>query len=175
MSSCTGLQVCRLGESEIAAVKHRQQLIGHDCLSQIGMHLGHSPTDEGRNVRQRILVRTYDAGKGPVGTKGRSPDRLHSHAGPSDFICREPNKACMVRRMFRLALLRRGRRTITACKDCQQHHAEEDVAHHTQTASRMRMTAASCHHSIREKCYASHLYPSPLEWTAQGSLIPRER
>src|SRR6185503_12202883 len=39
----------------------------------------------------------------------------------------------------------------------------------------MRVTRASCDHSVRKKCHASHLYPSPLEWTAQGSLVPRER
>src|SRR4029079_19282957 len=172
MSSRTSLQVCRLGESEIAAVKHCQQLIGHDCLSQIGMHLGHSPTDEGRNDRQRVFIRPDDAGKGPVGTKGRSSDWLHGHTGPSDFIDREPNKTCMVRRMLRLALLGRGRRTVAARRRCHHQHAEENAARHTQTASQMHVTLASFHHSVRKKCYASHLYPSALEWTTQGSLIP---
>ena len=78
-------------------MKHRQQLIGRDCLSQFSMYLGHPSTHEGRDIRQCVFVRTYDAGKGAVGTKCRSSDRLHRHTGPGDFFWLEPNKTCLVR------------------------------------------------------------------------------
>ena len=84
----------------------------------------------------------------------------------------------MVRRMFRRALLSRGRRTVTARGSCKQQQAEENAVRHTQTASRMRMTLALDYPSVRENGSASHLYPlypSQLKWTAQSALIPRQR
>ena len=156
-------------------MEHCQQLIGLDRLSQIGMHLGHPPTHEGRNIRQRVFVGPYDAGKGTVGTKCRSSDRIHRHTGPGDFIRREPNKTCLVRRTFRPTLRRRGRRTVTARSGRQQKHAEIDPARHTQTASQARMTLASICTSARRIDHASHLFVSQLEWAAHGTLKPRER
>ena len=156
-------------------MEHRQQLIGRNHLSQIRMHLGHPPTHEGHNIRQRMLIRPYDAGKGTVGTKCRSSDRLHRHTGPGELFWQEANKNCPVRRTFRPALLRRGRRTVTARGGRQQKHAEEEPARHTQTASRARMMLASIRPSAGRKDHATHLFHSQLEWTAHGALKPRER
>ena len=176
MSSCAGLQVGRLGESEITAMEHRQQLIGLDHLPQIGMHLGHPPTHEGRNIRQRVFVRPYDAGKGTVGTKCRSSDRLHRHTGPGDFVRREPNKTCLARRTVSILLSAAGAGARSQpMRDANRQHAEEDPARHTQTASQARMTLVSICTSARRNDHASHLFFSLLEWTAHGPLKPRER
>jgi hypothetical protein len=67
-------------------MEHRQQLIGLDHLPQIGMHLGHPPTHESCNIGQGMFVRPYNAGKGTVGTKCRSPHRLHRDTGSGHFI-----------------------------------------------------------------------------------------
>jgi hypothetical protein len=155
-------------------MEHCQQLIGLDHLSQIGIHLGHPPTHEGRNIRRRVLVRPYDAGKVTVGAECRSSDRLHRHTGPGELFRREPNKTCPIRRTYRLVLPRRGRRMVTAREGRQQQHAEEDPARHTQTASLARRALASIRTSIRRNDHASHLFLAQLEWTAHRAVKPRE-
>src|SRR5580765_5355445 len=124
------------------------------------MHLDHPSTHESRNICQRVLVRPYDAGKGTVGTKGCSPDRLHRHTGSDHFIRLEPNKPRLACRMFRHMLLsRRPRwRTVTSREGGgQQEHAEEEPVRRTQTASRVRMTLALIGRSVRKNDHAPHL------------------
>ena len=142
------------------------------------MHLGHPPTHEGRNIRQRVFVRPYDAGKGTVGTKCRSSDRLHRHTGPGHFIRWEPNKTRLACRMFRHVLLsrRRRRRTVTAREGEANSSMPKKTLHVAlRRPSRARMTLASICISARRNDHASHLSFSQLEWTAHGALKPRER
>src|SRR6185503_876151 len=143
----------------------------------IGMHLDHPPTHEGCNIRQRVFVRPYDAGKGTVRAKCRSSDRLHRHTGSGHFIQWEPNKTYLACRMFRPILLSRRRRrlTVTGHEGDQQQNAEENPARRTQTASRASMTLTLICASDGRYDHASHLSCSHLEWPAHGALIPGER
>src|SRR6266850_8252079 len=152
----------RLSEAELLAVQQSEPLSRSHVLPEVGIHLDDSATDQRGDFCRGVLAGLDGAGKVTVGTKCRSSDRLHRHTGPGEYFWREPNKTCTVRRTFWPALLRRGRRTVTARGGHQQKHPEEEPARHAQTASRASMTLALIRTSVRRNGHAAHLSFSQL-------------